>query len=398
LTAVRDRLLLALGATALTLLGVEIALRGIERATGVDFFHVMLDERSTNATTELRLIDLIQLSPDEELIYELAPRIRGQFKGAPVATDERGVRVPESGAEPEGSLRLIGIGDSHTFGWGVAWQDTFLAQIADRFAREHAGRRVAVTNFGVPGYNTHQEAELLAVKALGLQPDAVVLLADQNDAGLANFIRAPRNPWSLERSYLVDFLEIRLKRLWRAEAFHNRFLPQGLLDARSALGERVIDGVSEAELDELPPQVRHMAGTAAVDRALDRIGALARAHEIPVVLAFYDEPGGAALREQMFARARDRAARRGPGVAGRRLSRGARSHPRGARAERERQPPDTTPPPHHRGCAVRAAAARAARSPRGGFRGRIRTPRCGDEPSNRLHRAPARGRLPVVET
>jgi len=301
---VRDRLLLALGATALTLLGVEVALRAIERATGVDFFHVMLDERSTNATTELRLIDLIRLSPDEELIYELAPRIRGQFKGAPVATDERGVRVPESGAAPEGSLRLIGIGDSHTFGWGVAWQDTFLAQIADRFAREHAGRRVAVTNFGVPGYNTHQEAELLAVKALALQPDAVVLLADQNDAGLANFIRAPRNPWSLERSYLVDFLEIRLKRLWRAEAFHNRFLPQGLLDARSALGERVIDGVSEAELDELPPQVRHMAGTAAVDRALDRIGALARAHEIPVVLAFYDEPGGAALREQMFARAR----------------------------------------------------------------------------------------------
>ena len=125
-------------------------------------------------------------------------------------------------------MHLIGIGDSHTFGWGVAWQDTFLAQIADRFAREHPGRRVAVTNLGVPGYNTHQEAELFAVKALALRPDAVVVLADQNDAGLANFIRAPRDPWSLERSYLFDFLEIRLKRLWRAERFRNRFLTQGL--------------------------------------------------------------------------------------------------------------------------------------------------------------------------
>jgi GDSL-like Lipase/Acylhydrolase family len=300
----RAQLLLALCATALALLGAEIALRVIERVTGVDFFHVMLDERTTSPDTELRLIDLIRLSPDDELIYELAPKIRGRFKGAPVAIDEGGMRVPEDGAAPEGELRLIGIGDSHMFGWGAAWSDTFLARIAERFAREHAGRRVAVRNLGVPGYNTHQEAEVFAAKALALSPDAVILLADQNDAGLANFIRAPRDPWSLERSYLVDFLEIRLKRLLRADAFHNRFLQGGLLDARSALGEQVIDGVSETDLAELPPQVRHMAGAAAVERALDRIAGLAREHGVPVVLAFYDEPGGAALRDRMFARAR----------------------------------------------------------------------------------------------
>src|SRR5262245_41559957 len=299
----RSQLLLAIGATAFTLLAIEIALRAVERATGVDFFHVMLDERTTSPHTELRLIDLIRLSPNDELIYELTPRIRGRFKGAPIAIDERGARVPDDGASSEGAVHLIGIGDSHTFGWGVAWPDTFLAQIADRFAREHPDRRVAVTNLGVPGYNTHQEAELFAVKALALRPDAVVVLADQNDAGLANFMRAPRDPWSLERSYLVDFLEVRIKRLWRAEGFRNRFLPQGLADARRELGEPVIDGVSDADLAALPAQVRHMAGMAAVERALDRIAGLARAHDVPVVLAYYDEPGGAALREAMFARA-----------------------------------------------------------------------------------------------
>jgi hypothetical protein len=41
-----------------------------------------------------------------------------------------------------------------------------------------------------------------------------------------------------------------------------------------------------------------------VERALDRIAGLAREHGVPVVLAFYDEPGGAALRDRMFARAR----------------------------------------------------------------------------------------------
>ena len=38
-----------------------------------------------------------------------------------------------------GHRHLVGIGDSHLFGWGVAWQDTFLAQIGARYAREHAG-------------------------------------------------------------------------------------------------------------------------------------------------------------------------------------------------------------------------------------------------------------------
>ncbi|HKA14384.1 MAG TPA: SGNH/GDSL hydrolase family protein [Myxococcota bacterium] len=300
----RAGILLALGATALTLLCVEIALRAIEGATGFDFFHVMLDERTTSPTTELRLIDLIRLSPDPELIYELAPRIRGRFKGTPIAIGDRGARVPEDGAEPDGELRLIGIGDSHTFGWGVAWRDTFLARIADRFAREHAGRRVAVTNLGVPGYNTHQEAEVFAAKALALHPDAVVLLADQNDAGLANFIRAPLDPWSLDRSYLVDFVEIRAKRLLRANRFRNRFLQQGLLDARRALGDQVIDGVGEAELERLPPEVRHMVGVGAVASALDRIAALAREHGIPVVIAFYDEPGDTALRDLVSGRAK----------------------------------------------------------------------------------------------
>jgi hypothetical protein len=46
-----------------------------------------------------------------------------------------------------------------------------------------------------------------------------------------------------------------------------------------------------------------MVGIAAVDRAIDRIAALARDRGVPVVFAFYDEPGSEPLRDHVLARA-----------------------------------------------------------------------------------------------
>ena len=184
---------------------------------------------------------------------------------------------------------------------------------------------------------------MLAAKALALAPDAVIVLANQNDAGLANFIRAPRNPWSLERSYLADFVEIRVKQLLRAEGFRNRYLQQGLVNARHAFGEQIIDEVSEADLALLPPHVRHMAGTAAVDRALDRIAALAREHGVPVVLAFYDEPGGERAARARCSRARSAGGLRvadlaGPGRLSRRERRPRARRSRSAASDSTRRP------------------------------------------------------------
>ena len=300
----RASLLLAVVATTFALLVLEVALRGVERFTSVDFFHVALGAATTTPDSELRLIDLIRLSDDPELIYELAAGLRGRFMGAPLATDAQGMRVPASGPAPEGALRIVGIGDSHTFGWGVLWEETFLVRLAERFREEHPDAPgVSVWNLAVPGYNTAQEAEVLARKALPLAPALVVLLASRNDAGLANFIRAPRDSWSLERSYLVDLVEIRVKHLLRAEGFRNRFLQRGLARTRDAVGESFLHGVGEAELAGVPAELRHMAGFEAVDRALDRIAEIAGANALPVVLAFYEEPGDTPLRARMHARA-----------------------------------------------------------------------------------------------
>jgi lysophospholipase L1-like esterase len=309
---VAGSLLLALASLALVLLLLEVGIRVFERVTRVDLFHVSRGDAVSSPDTDLRFIDLIRVSENAELIYELAPLLRGRFQGAPIETDASGMRVPTSDPVFEGPLRIVGIGDSHTFGWGVSWSDTFLARLAERFRDEHPGEPgVSVANLGVPGYNTHQEAEVLVEKALRLEPAVVVLLASKNDAGLANFVRARPDPWRLDRSYLADFVEIRLKHLLRAEGFRNRHVQRGLVKTRSLLGENFIHDVGSAELAAIPAEMRHAAGFDAVDRAIDRIASVSVARGVPVVLAFYEEPGETPLRRRML----DRAAALGVAVA-----------------------------------------------------------------------------------
>jgi lysophospholipase L1-like esterase len=305
----RRGLPLALGATLATLLALELGLRLLDRWTAFDFFHVLRSERNTRPDTELRLIDLIVLSPDDDLIFELAPRLRGRFLGAPLRTDERGVRVPAEPRPPAapGALRVVALGDSHTFGWGVSYEDTFAARLARRFETDHpGGPAVEVVNLGVPGYNTHQEVESLAAKGLTPRPDLVVMLADRNDLGLAAFIQTPRDTFGLERSFLLDLVQIRLKLLLRGDRFRNVRPPRGLAKTQHELGERLLYDVTAADLARIPPRYRAMAGRRAVDRALDRLAGMTRARGVPVIFAFYEEGLDEPLRDALLRAAAER--------------------------------------------------------------------------------------------
>lgn len=91
--------------------------------------------------------------------------------------------------KPAGTFRIIGVGDSYTFGWGVSLEDTYLKQLEQQTGAE-------VLNFGVPGYNTVQEIELLKEKAIAYQPDMVIvgyLLNDAEGAISAESV-APQHP------------------------------------------------------------------------------------------------------------------------------------------------------------------------------------------------------------
>ena len=101
-----------------------------------------------------------------------------------VRTNARGLRGPDVPDRREpGELRVVCIGDSVTFGLGLADDRTFPARLeaALRADPRLAGRTVRVLNAGVPGYSAVQGERLLR-RLADVRPDVVVAWFGMNDA------------------------------------------------------------------------------------------------------------------------------------------------------------------------------------------------------------------------
>lgn len=120
---------------------------------------------------------------DEPVGYRMKPNLDVQFEGlfeplpAPVRwqTNGQGHRRTGPISETTNRCRIASFGDSETFGWSVAIEDTFQARL------EAAGNDLQVLNFGVPGYNTTNVALAMADLVPRYRPDVVIYLFNKND-------------------------------------------------------------------------------------------------------------------------------------------------------------------------------------------------------------------------
>lgn len=118
------------------------------------------------------------------LEYELAPESSCKLPDGTIATTNgHGMRGPEVSFEkPSGTVRIAAVGDSFTFGKGVADDETYphYLQLALN-GLDDGEARYEVLNFGVSGYSTRDEAAVLRSKVLRFHPDVVVLGYVLND-------------------------------------------------------------------------------------------------------------------------------------------------------------------------------------------------------------------------
>lgn len=117
------------------------------------------------------------------LLYELAPDVRQESHGALVVTNHYGMRDDDPiEPRPNRLVRIVAIGDSYTFGFRVANDETW-PNVLERLLNENAGpgMRFEVLNMGVGGYSTRDEALVLKYKALGWKPDLVIIGYVTND-------------------------------------------------------------------------------------------------------------------------------------------------------------------------------------------------------------------------
>ena len=88
-----------------------------------------------------------------------------------VRINSRGYRGREYPWDSAAGFRILGLGDSFTFGFGVEEDDSYLA----RLERALADRHVEVINAGLAGMGPDNEARLLAADGPGLRPDLVLV-------------------------------------------------------------------------------------------------------------------------------------------------------------------------------------------------------------------------------
>ena len=126
--------------------------------------------------------------PSSTITFRYDSNPRGYFKPGNVVdhvTNSWGFRGGElSPSKEPGTICLLFLGDSFTFGEGVHVEDTF-AETTARLLPQRLGRenlKVEGYNLGVGGYNTADEVFLLKSIAPDLRPDAVILCYVLNDA------------------------------------------------------------------------------------------------------------------------------------------------------------------------------------------------------------------------
>jgi lysophospholipase L1-like esterase len=120
--------------------------------------------------------------PDPPRRYRLRPGFVGtvgnrvEFETR-VAIDREGMRGAETGPrEPgtlRGSLRILALGDSFTFGVGAEAGETYPARLQEILRAR--GLRAEVLNAGVPGYGVPDEAAWFARWGKPLAPDVVLV-------------------------------------------------------------------------------------------------------------------------------------------------------------------------------------------------------------------------------
>ena len=107
-----------------------------------------------------------------------------------VAINSKGIRDYEYDYEkPEGTFRILVIGDSFTQGWGVELEQAYSKRLEEMLNEgaggSNSGTRFEVINAGVPAYGTCEEWVYLAKEGVKYNPDLVILgyyLNDVRDA------------------------------------------------------------------------------------------------------------------------------------------------------------------------------------------------------------------------
>jgi len=173
--------------------------------------------------------------PDPKLYWKLRPNQDCYTKvdHKPVHINSRGTRGPEFDLERSTNvIRILSLGDSRTFGWGLSEKETYSHRLQELLAA-HLNHPVQVINAGVNAWSYEQMFVYFRDIALQYHPDVVVLgeanlwtqFSEHNSPEFVKaFMRRVRLKNLLRRSSIYHyFIELKLKNYY--ERYRVKFIP-----------------------------------------------------------------------------------------------------------------------------------------------------------------------------
>jgi GDSL-like Lipase/Acylhydrolase family len=174
-------------------------------------------------------------------------------------TNSLGFRDREFSAARTSTLRIVALGDSFTYGWGVAAEESWPKRLEVNLRA--ANMSVEIANLGLPGADPEAYAEIAARAIPILRPDLVIVGILQGDdlAQLGEFDskKCSPHPEVSWRSRLRHLLP-NLSQLVRRREAPGRFAPSVRSEWQSEV-QMILDRASESDrkrFDNLDPGLR----------------------------------------------------------------------------------------------------------------------------------------------
>lgn len=210
---------------------------------------------------------------DDQLGHRLRPGAEAIVRGPEFAvryrTNTRGLRdeVEHAPSNPEGTTRILVLGDSFAYGSGNDYEQIWPVLLERRLLTD--GHPVEIVKAGVPGYDTRSEALYLERIFAGYQPDIVLLTFLPNDLftneAIGTSAETPDGPDSPTEG-----------RGGKASSLHSVILLKRLLMAHDRLYARLYMLTKRLEYFATPPSPTLQRQVEVTKTLLDRIQSFCR--------------------------------------------------------------------------------------------------------------------------
>jgi hypothetical protein len=119
---------------------------------------------------------------DRDLHWARPPNDTGLTGGTRFRTNSHGLRDQEITLEKApGSYRILAVGDSNVFGFGVPFEKSFSEVLESKLNADRSGMHWDVINAGLPGYSIYQSLVYAKREGIRFDPDLIILETNFND-------------------------------------------------------------------------------------------------------------------------------------------------------------------------------------------------------------------------